>query len=242
MTRKRLTAAGAAALGVILAAVAVAAAAQPPTGAQPAPQERIAALKQSLAEDQAHLRQYEWIETTAVSLKGEEKSRKQNRCYHGADGKVQKVLVAAPPPPEKKRGLRGKIIENKKEELSDYMERAVNLVKLYVPPDPGLIQRAKDAGKASIHMLEPGRRARLEFRDYLEAGDVVGVEVDLTANRLLGLKVSTFLGSPQDPVGLDVRFATLNDGTGYPGVVLLDASAKQVHVAVQNTGYRKVAP
>ena len=227
------------ALGLALLGTAEA---QTPTGAQPAPQERIAALKQSLQEDQARLRQYEWIETTAVSLKGEEKSRKQNRCYHGADGKVQKVLVAAPPPAEKKRGLRGKIIENKKEELSDYMERAVNLVKLYVPPDPGLIQRTKDAGKASIHMLEPGRRARLEFRDYLEAGDVVGVEVDLTANRLLGLRVSTFLGSPQDPVSLDVRFATLNDGTGYPGEVQLDAGAKQVKVAVQNTGYRKVAP
>jgi len=216
--------------------------AQTASGPQSAPQERIAALKQSLQEDQARLRQYEWIETTAVSLKGEEKSRKQNRCYHGADGKVQKVLVAAPPPPEKKRGLRGKIIENKKEELSDYMERAVNLVKLYVPLDPGLIQRAKDAGKASILLLEPERRARLEFRDYLETGDVVGIDLDLAANRLLGLKVSTLMGSPQDPVGLDVRFATLGDGTGYPAEVQLDASAKQVHVTVQNTGYRKAGP
>src|SRR3990172_3618520 len=145
------------ALGLALLGTAEA---QTPTGPPPAPQEGIGALKQSLQEDQARLRQYEWIETTAVSLKGEEKSRKQNRCYHGADGKVQKVLVAAPPPPEKKRGLRGRIIESKKEELSDYMERAVNLVKLYVPPDPGLIQRAKDAGKASIHILEPVRRAR----------------------------------------------------------------------------------
>jgi len=227
--------------GVLGLALLGTAEAQAPAAAQPAPQERVAALKQSLAEDQAHLRQYEWIETTAVSLKGEEKSRKQNRCYYGADGKIQKVVVAAPPPPEKKRGLHGKIVENKKEELSDYMERAVNLVKLYVPPDPGLIQRAKDAGKASMLLLEPGRRVRLEFRDYLEAGDVVGVEIDLTTNRLLGLKVSSFLGSPQDPVGLDVRFATLDDGTGYPGVVQLDASAKQVQVGVQNTGYRKVA-
>ena len=59
----------------------------------PAPQERIAAIKQSLQESQARLRSYEWIETTVVSLKGEEKSRKQNRCYYGAEGKVQKVSV-----------------------------------------------------------------------------------------------------------------------------------------------------
>lgn len=120
------------------------------------------------------------------------------------------------------------------------MERAVGLVKLYAPPDPGLIQRAKDAGKSSIHLLEPGRRARLEFRDYLEPGDVLGVEVDLVANRVLGLGISTHLGAPSDPVGLDVRFASLSDGTGYPAKVDLDAKAKSLTVSVQNSGYRKL--
>ncbi len=237
MIRKLVTAGGLAAFGFTLAG---AAAAQAPSG-QPAPDERVAALKQSLQQDQARLRQYEWIETTVVSLKGEEKSRKQNRCYHGADGSLQKVPVAeAAPQGRKPRGLRGKIVENKKEELSDYLERAVGMVKLYVPPDPGLIQRSKDAGKASLHMVEPGRRARLEFRDYVEPGDVLGVEVDLAANRVLGLSVATFLGSPADPVALDVRFGRLTDGTGYPAQVRLDANAKNVRVDVQNTGYRKL--
>ena len=45
--------------------------------------QRVAAIKQSLAQSQAALKAYEWIETTAVSLKGEEKSRTQNRCYYG---------------------------------------------------------------------------------------------------------------------------------------------------------------
>ena len=64
---------------------------------QPTAQERVAALKASLAASQAILKQYEWVETTVVSLKGEEKSRLLNRCYHGADGKVQKVPVTTPP-------------------------------------------------------------------------------------------------------------------------------------------------
>lgn len=220
--------------------LAVLVAGSPPAAAQaPSLDERVAALKQSQQQDQARLRQYEWIETTVMSLRGEEKSRKQNRCYFGADGRVQKLPVSATAA-KKPRGLRGKIAENKKEELADYMERAAGTVKLYVPPDPGLLQRAKDAGKASIHVLEPGKRARLEFRDYLERGDLVGVEFALAANRVLGLSVSTFLGSPEDPVGLDVRFANLVDGTGYPARVTLDAKAKNVTVAVENTGYRKL--
>ena len=71
--------------------------------AQPSVAERVVALKASLAASQIVLKQYEWIETTAVSLKGQEKSRKQDRCYYGADGGVTKVPVAATPPPAKKR-------------------------------------------------------------------------------------------------------------------------------------------
>ena len=96
---------------------------------QPTAEDRVAALKASLASSATTLRQYEWIETTTVSLKGEPKAQTQERCYYGADGKLQKVPVAAPPPAEKKRGLRGKIAENKKEELSDYMKEAVALIK-----------------------------------------------------------------------------------------------------------------
>jgi hypothetical protein len=206
---------------------------------QPSVPEHVAALKASLAASQAALRQYEWIETTAISLKGDEKSRKQERCYYGADGGVTKVPLASPPPPAKKRGLRGRIIENKKEELTDYMKNAVSLVKTYVPPDPAKLQAAKDAGKVSIEVLEPGKRARLNFRDYEKAGDSLGVEVDLANNRPLGLKVATYLDNAKDAVTLDVRMGGLNDGTSYASDITLEAKAKKLKVAVQNSGYRK---
>jgi hypothetical protein len=66
--------------------------------AGPSPQERAAALKQSLLESHARLRQYEWIETTIISLKGEEKGRTQKHCSYGADDKLQKVPIGSPAP------------------------------------------------------------------------------------------------------------------------------------------------
>jgi hypothetical protein len=205
----------------------------------------VAALKQSLADSQASLRSYEWVETTVVSLKGEEKSRKQNRCYYGAEGQVQKLPVEEAAPQSrgrKRRGVRGRVAEKKKGELTDYMKRAVNLVHMYVPPDPSRIQRSKDAGKASIQMLDPGKRARLEFRDYLEDGDSLAIELDLVTNTLLGLAVSSYLGSPEDPVGLDVQMGSLQDGTGYPARITLDTQAQKLSVTIENSGYRKVGP
>jgi hypothetical protein len=216
---------------------------------QPAPEERVAALNQSLQENQARLQQYEWIETTVVSLKGEEKSRTQKRCYYGADGKVQKLAIAEPAQEadEGRRGgrrrgrLKQRVVEKKKGELTDYVKQAVELIQLYVPPDPGLIQRSKEADKAAVEVLEP-ERVRLTFRDYREAGDALSVELNPAANRLLGVKISTFLGTPDDPVGLEVDFGSLVDGTSYPAKIMLDAQAKGMTVAVQSSGHRKTGP
>jgi hypothetical protein len=108
-----------------------------------------------------------------------------------------------------------------------------------VPPSPAKIQAAKDAGKVSIDVLEPGKRVRLNFRDYEKPGDNLGVEVDLTNNHPLGVKVSTYLDDAKDAVTLDVRMGQLNDGTTYASDITLAAKAKNLTVTVQNSGYRK---
>jgi hypothetical protein len=209
-------------------------------------EQHVAALKKSLSDSQARLRQYEWIETSVISLKGEEKARKQHRCYYGADGKVQKVLLGDQPQPQQpasggRRGgrLKKHIVENKKEEMQDYMEQAVGLIHQYVPPNPERIQAAKDAGKIAV---KPGQgRARLEFADYLKAGDLLAIEIDPATDRLLGLGVSTYLEKPEDQVKLEVREGSLPDGTTYTAQTTLDAPAKNIRVVIENSGHRPVA-
>lgn len=219
-------------------AAGIVAQAQTPPPAPTVP-ERVAALKESLARSEAGLKQYEWIETTAISLKGEEKSKTQNRCYYGADGKKQEVPVTAPPEEKTARGIRGKIIANKKEELSDYMKRAVALLKLYVPPDSAKIQSSKDAGKVSLHLIEPGKRVGLDFKDFEKSGDRLSVEMNLLNNTILSLKIDTWLQDAMDVVKLDVKFSSLSDGTAYPETVTLEAPSQNLVVNKTNSGYRK---
>jgi hypothetical protein len=207
----------------------------------PEVQQRVAALKQSVAKDQQSIRQYEWIETTVISLKGDEKSRQQKQCYYGADGALHKVTVDASPPPDKKRGVRGRIVARKTEELTDYMKQAVALVKTYVPPDPARIQAVKDAGKVSLDLPGAGKGVRVNLRDYGKPGDVLTVEVDPVSNRVTALTVATYLADAKDTVTLNVRFSSLQDGTGYPASEILVAQAKNLSVNVTNSGYRKSA-
>ena len=220
---------------------------QAPAGGQGP--DRVAALKQSMAASQKQLRQYEWIETTIISMKGEEKSRKQQRCYYGADGKVQKVPIDSGQAAQQSSGGGGRrrgggrvkesIVENKKEGIQDYMEQAAGLIHQYVPPNPELIEKSKAAGKVATRPGAAGQ-VGLDFNDYLKPGDRLSVELDGANNRLLGLNVASYLESPEDVVTLAVQFATLPDGTSYTAQTTLDAKAKNIRVVTQNSGHRPV--
>ena len=222
-----------AALGALALAKVTSAAAQEPT-----PQDRVAALKASLAASQTLLKQYEWIETRILSLKGEEKNRMENRCYYGADGNLQKVPIGVPPEQKRVGGLKGKIIEKKKAELTEYMKNAMELVKSYVPPDPARIEAAKNAGKIAI--TPAGTTLRIDIHDYEKPGDTLSFELDTEKNSLLGLKVATWLENAKDTVTMTTSFGTLDDGATYPAEIILLAPSQSLEVKTTNSGYKKL--
>jgi hypothetical protein len=232
-------------VGIVVSLTGARGAAQAP----PTPDQMVAALKQNLAESQKRLRQYEWIETTAISLKGEEKARKQQRAYYGADGKLMKVPMGdAKPQAEQSGGGRGRrggrvkeqIVENKKDDMQDYMERATALIHTYVPPNPALIQKAKDAGKM---VMRPPQQAkvRVEFPDFIQPSDLLAIDVDAKALLLDSISVATYLEKKEDAVTLDVRFGKLTDGTSYTARTTLEAKAKNIRVVIENAGHKPLA-
>lgn len=210
--------------------------------AQATPQQRAAAIKQQLQASQTKLRAYEWIETTVVSKDGEQTSRTQKRCYYGADGKLQKVVLEQTASKPHGGPLMRALAEEKKKEMTEYMQRAAELIHAYVPPVPSLLQRAVDSGKLAVQMIEPGRRARLKFADYLKPGDSLGVEIDMATNRPLGISVASYLDTRDEPIALGVTMSTLKDGTIYVQRSQLEAKAKGVVVVVENSGYRRMTP
>ena len=219
-------------------------AAQGAAQAPPSTDQLVATLKQNLADGQKKLRQYEWVETTVISLKGEEKARKQQRAYYGADGKLTKVPIGEPPAKAEPQGrggrsgrLKERIVENKKDEMQEYMQKAVALVHKYVPPSPELIQKAKDGKKLTVQPPQNGR-VRVEFKDFVQPADVMAIDVDAKALVLGSLNVATYLEKKEDAVTLDVRFGALADGTSYNAKTTLEAKAKNITVVIENTGHR----
>ncbi len=202
-------------------------------------QAHLAALKNAMVASQQDLRTYQWIETDTVFVNGEQKSWKEESCYYGADGAIQKVPVASSPPPPRKFGFRGMIQQSEQQSMTDTMKQAVALVKSYVPPNTFLLDQAKAAGNVSFDILQPGQVVRLNFKNYFLPGDVLGITINIQTNRLLGMNVSTYLGNPSNPVTMVSQMGTLIDGATYTARTELSLPSSNLVVDVTNTGYRK---
>ena len=225
-------------IGGVLAAIALAAATGP-AAAQDL-QQRLAAVKQSVAANQQALRSYTWLEKTELSLKGEVKATKVDSCRYGPDGKVQKTPVVQPPPAEKKRGIRGKIIANKTEEMKDELQATVALIQHYVPPDPGMIQVVINAGTASLSQAGPSLVA-FTFPGYAKQGDALKITFDNAITSLRQIDVTTWLDKPEEMVTLHVAMQSLPNGISFPGTTLLTIASTKMQVRITKSNYQKLA-
>lgn len=201
-------------------------------------QQKLAAVKQAAAENRQQLRQYEWTETTQVTLKGDPKPPSQKLCQYGPDGQVQKTPIG--PPPEQPSGgrMKRRIIEKKKEEIADYMDDVKALLTMYVPPDPQKMQQAFQAGKISFN--PSGGLVNLIFTDYAQPGDQMTLTFDPATKKITSLNINTYMGQAKDAVTLQVQMATLPGGPTYVQQTILNASAKQLVVTTTNSDYQKL--
>ena len=203
-------------------------------------QQKLAALKQSAAENQQKLHQYQWTETTQLTLNGDAKPPTLSMCQYGPDGKVQKTPMGSPPPPPSGGRLKQRVIAKKKEEMKDYMGQVKTLLAMYVPPDPQRMQQAYQSGKVSLNATAGSGVAGLVFKDYAQPGDQMTISFDTAAKKISSLNVNTYMDDPKDTVTLAVQFASLPDGTNYVQQSVLNATAKKLQVTTTNSNYQPI--
>jgi hypothetical protein len=201
-------------------------------------QQKLAAVKQSAAENKQRLRQYQWTETTQLTLKGDAKPSSQKLCQYGPDGQVQKTPIGAPPEQPSGGRLKQRVVAKKKAEMVDYMDDVKGLLSMYVPPDPQNMERAFQAGKVSFNPA--GGVVNLVFTDYAQPGDRMTLVFNPAIKKIISLSVNTYMGQAKDAVTLQVQMAGLPDGTSYPQQTILSASAKQLVVTTTNSNYQRL--
>ena len=134
--------------------------------------------------------------------------------------------------------MKQRVIAKKKAEMQDYMEDVKGVLSMYVPPDPQRMQQAFQAGKVSLNPA--GGIVNLIFTDYAQPGDRMTLTFDTASKKITSLSVNTYMGQAKDAVTLQVRMASLPDGTNYAERTVLNASAKQLVVTTTNSNYQKL--
>lgn len=207
-------------------------------------QQKLAALKHSAAENKQRLHQYQWIESTQLTLKGKPKPPKQEMCSYGPDGQVQKIPMSdsqAQQPSGRQGRLKEHVVEKKKEEMQDYMQQVKGVLGMYVPPDPQRLQQAYQSGNVSINKTAGSGIAQLVFKNYAQPGDQMTVSFDTASKKIANLNVNTYINDPKDAVKLAVQFASLPDGTNYAQQTVINAPTKELQVTTTNSNYQKRA-
>ena len=200
--------------------------------------QRVAALKGNIQTAKIILHNYEWIQTTTVTHNGDVVSTKQERCYYGDDGSLQKVELSDEQAQQRQGLLFRRIRQAAKDEMTDYMYSAVALVKNYVPPRSSLIETVKENGNISLQPISESR-ARVVMQGYYKPGDTYSIEVNLRNNRPVALRVSTYVNDPSDPVTLRAEMGQLDNGATYPENITLNADNEGITIQVHNGGYRR---
>jgi hypothetical protein len=208
-------------------------------GMSPAAQQKLAAVKESVARNQAELLQYTWTEQIQVSFDNEVRKTEESLCHYGPDGRVQRTPLAPPAQGKASRRIIGRIEERAKDEVVEFLEQAKTLIHSYFPPSAQLMERSFGHGNASIGQTGPGT-VELQFDNYLKPGDSMAFDFQPAARRMQRLNVNTYIDNPSEPLTLEVIFDSLPDGTNCPITEVLSAPSRRLRVTVENSNYQKL--
>ena len=222
----------------ILAALVLCGLALPAIAQEPDLTTLVDAFKANMADSQAVLQKYEWIETTVVNLDGIENPPRKKLCYYKANGDLRKD----PLPVSGKRFARDMIPPDEMEGLTKYVQDAMKLMYQYIPLNLSGIQSAQLGGNLFFKVTEPGKRALLTISNFLLPGDRMVLDLDLATKRPLSLSIDSYLDNQKNPVTLRVNYGSLYGTASFPRQTVLEAKGRDLKVTIQNTEYIKIVP
>lgn len=207
----------------------------------PALQQQVADIKESMAKNKQALASYSWNEQVTISLKGEQKKQQHFQVRLGPDLKPQKTSLDPPPAPPSGGRLKRRVVANKTEEYTDYADQMKALAQQYVPPDKDQLQNAYAQGNISISPVAGApNELQLIIRNYLKPGDSMTLVFDKTQKAILRIQIASYMSDPKDAMNLTVQFSRLPDGTNHISNLVIDGTSKQMNIAIQNANYQHV--
>ena len=223
-------------------AVTVVVTAVSPAAAQnPQLEEKVAAIRQSIAANKQAVAQYTWQEVETISVKGEVKDTKTYQVQMGPNGQAQKTEVSNDPAQQSGREgrLKKRVVTHVKDEYQQYGEQIAALAKQYAPPSSSKLQSAYKQGNVSLDLGGASGTVSLVIKNYLKPNDSMTLVFNQSTKAIESARVATYLTDPKDAVTISAQFAQIPGGPNHVASTLVDGVSKQLTVSTQNANYQR---
>ncbi len=206
-------------------------------------------MQQAMATNKQRLRNYQWIETTTITVDGKPRPPRQSICKYTEDGTLEKTgLGQQEARAEAQRAalpLRGGLIKKlmakkKKGEFQEDLKQIHALTELYMPFDRAKFKEALAAGQVDLEH-DGTTDDVVIINNYAKKGDQLRLTLNQATMQVERISVKTYFDKPKEVLTAKVQYSTLGDGTRYTAVTTIDAPSKKLSVARVNSDFSKPA-
>jgi len=180
-----------------------------------------------------NLKNYSWQRSSKVYMDEEEKLHQLVKVWFNSEGEMDGSVLSSESSVQKKRGVRGKMQQNKGEDLANLLAESVNLSLKYVFLSKGNWIDLMDKAEVNI---EDGV-VKIDAKDVLVQGDEVHYLIDESTKLFKSIALSSAV--KDKPITATMDFKTMSDGTNHPDVTEIAIPSQSLKIKAENIDYIK---
>ena len=179
------------------------------------------------------LMNYSWQRSAKGFKDGEEKIHMLVKVWFNSEDKMESSVLSSESSVKKQRGVRGKMQQNKGEDLTALLEQTINLSIKYVYLSKGNWIDLTD--NATVKLED--NMVKIDAKDLLVKGDQAIYVIDNESKLIKSINVSSMVDEKTFTSSID--FKTMNDGTNHPGRTVITIPSESMKITAENIDYIK---
>jgi hypothetical protein len=182
------------------------------------------------------LHQYSYKRRTQITIKGQPRATRVDLVRY-INGKEETVPLETPQRPagQGRGGMRGRMIQKKKEEMKEDVERLTSLLHRYISPGSDSLRAVLEKAAISRTGPQPDADIQLVSKGIVDPSDSLTLTWSVANKRPEKIAIKSKLEGK--PVELTVDFAALPDGPFYPAHSVVSLPKKDLIVNIDTFDY-----
>lgn len=194
-----------------------------------------AEISQRMSQNMQMLRNYSWKMRTELKMEGESKVTSLSQIRFDLSGQAQKTPISAPPEAKSARGIKGRKMKQKQEEMKALVDALSRTAMAYILPKPDQFQRFLETSNTWQGQGATSGSLRVEGKGFVIPEDHVNLYVNSATKDFQKMSATTELEGK--PVQIQADYRDMQNGPTYLAKMTLDYPEAGVQLIVENFDY-----